>query len=109
MRDAGLDPHKTALAAAGPTLTSELSYARDITGAKPLTAIGIPWYNRPQRIFSEFLFGGRMLRSLGLSLLLVGSAAFAFGAPVPEIGVGSAGSAIALLSGAVLIFRGRRK
>ena len=51
-----------------------------------------------------------MLRSLGLSLLLVGTAAFAFGATtVPEIGVGSAGSAIALLSGAVLVFRGRRK
>ena len=49
-----------------------------------------------------------MLKSLGLSLLLVGTAAFAFGA-VPEIGVGSAGSAIALLSGAVLIFRGSRK
>ena len=28
---------------------------------------------------------------------------------VPEIGVGSAGSAIALISGAMLVIRGRRK
>jgi len=42
-------------------------------------------------------------------LLLAGAASFACAAPVPEIGPGSAGSAIALLSGALLVYRGRRK
>jgi hypothetical protein len=41
-------------------------------------------------------------------LLLIGMATFAFGS-VPEISPASAGSAIALISGAVLVMRGRRK
>jgi len=52
-----------------------------------------------------------MTKAVGLMLLLVGAASFAMAAPpiAPEIGAGSAGSAIALLSGALLVIRGRRK
>lgn len=50
-----------------------------------------------------------MRKTVGMMLLLAGAAAFAMGATVPEIGPGSAGSAIALLSGALLVIRGRRK
>ncbi|MDP8990018.1 MAG: hypothetical protein M3N41_08060 [Acidobacteriota bacterium] len=52
-----------------------------------------------------------MQKVLGMMILLAGAAqlAMASPAPVPEIGVGSAGSAIALISGAMLVIRGRRK
>ena len=51
-----------------------------------------------------------MRRVLGMMLLVVGASHFAMGvSTVPEIGVGSAGSALALLSGALLVIRGRRK
>ena len=46
---------------------------------------------------------------LGMMLLIVGTSAFVLGASTPEIGAGSAGSAVALLSGALLVIRGRRK
>ena len=49
------------------------------------------------------------MKLLGSLLLLVGMASFAFGTSVPEISPASAGSAIALVSGAVLVMRGRRK
>jgi hypothetical protein len=50
------------------------------------------------------------MKLLGSVLLLIGmgSAAFA-SSSVPEISPASAGSAIALISGAVLVMRGRRK
>jgi hypothetical protein len=51
-----------------------------------------------------------MQKALGMMLLVVGVSAFALGAPaIPEIGAGSAGSAVALLSGALLVIRGSRK
>ncbi len=51
-----------------------------------------------------------MRKLLGMALLLVGTAHFAIGAPgVPEIGVGSDGSALALITGTLLVIRGRRK
>jgi len=51
-----------------------------------------------------------MQKVLGMTLLLAGLAPFAMGVPTaPEIGVGSAGSALALLSGALLVIRSRRK
>ena len=52
-----------------------------------------------------------MQKLIGMTLLVVGASAFAMGAvgAVPEIGAGSAGSAIALLSGTLLVIRGRRK
>ena len=50
-----------------------------------------------------------MQKVLGMTLLLAGLAPFAMGVNVPEIGVGSAGSALALLSGALLVIPGRRK
>jgi hypothetical protein len=49
-----------------------------------------------------------MQKVLGIMLLVIGASAFAMGA-VPEISAGSAGSAVALLSGALLVVRGRRK
>ncbi len=52
-----------------------------------------------------------MSKIIGLSLLLVGAASFAMATPVaaPEIDGASATSAIALLSGALLVLRSRRK
>jgi membrane associated rhomboid family serine protease len=50
-----------------------------------------------------------MRKVLGMMLLVVGASGFAMGGVVPEIGVGSAGSALALISGALLVIRGRRK
>jgi hypothetical protein len=49
------------------------------------------------------------MKVLGLALILVGVSSFAMGAAVPEVGAGSAGSAVALLSGALMVIRGRRK
>jgi hypothetical protein len=52
-----------------------------------------------------------MTRIAGMALMLLGVAGFAMAAPVPvpEIDPGAAGSALALLSGAILIFRSSRK
>jgi hypothetical protein len=52
-----------------------------------------------------------MNKVMGMIFLLAGASSFAMAATaaVPEIGVGSAGSAIALVSGALLVIRGRRK
>lgn len=51
------------------------------------------------------------MKVAGLVLLFVGLAAAALAQPpvAPEISVGSAGSALALLSGVLLIVRARRK
>jgi hypothetical protein len=48
-------------------------------------------------------------RIIGMMLLLVGISGLAIGAPVPEIDPGSGASALALLSGALLVVRARRK
>ena len=52
-----------------------------------------------------------MMKMTGTLVLLLGMAGFAFagGVPVPEIDGSSAVAAMALLSGAVLVLRGRRK
>ena len=52
-----------------------------------------------------------MSRMIGLSLLLAGSASFAFAAvtTAPEIDGAAAVSALALLSGGLLVLRARRK
>jgi hypothetical protein len=50
-----------------------------------------------------------MSKLLGMMLLVAGTAHFAMATATPEIGVGSAGSALALVSGALLVIRGRRK
>ena len=49
--------------------------------------------------------------ALGILLLVAGASTVAMAepAPTPEIPAGSAGSAIALVSGMLLMFRGRRK
>jgi hypothetical protein len=51
----------------------------------------------------------RMKTSIGIALLVLGTAAAAFGAVVPEIDPASGGSALALLAGALVIIQGRRK
>jgi predicted O-methyltransferase YrrM len=50
-----------------------------------------------------------MQKLLGLILLLVGTSGAAMAIGAPEIGPASGVSAIALLAGAVLVIRGRRK
>lgn len=50
-----------------------------------------------------------MQKVLGMMIVLAGASQFAMATAVPEIGVGSAGNAIALISGAILVIRGRRK
>jgi hypothetical protein len=51
------------------------------------------------------------MKVIGMLLLLVGGSGLAFATPVqcPEIDPGSAGSALALLSGALLMIQGGRK
>jgi hypothetical protein len=49
------------------------------------------------------------VKLLGTALLLIGMGSAAFATVVPEISPVSAGSAIALISGAVLVMRGRRR
>jgi hypothetical protein len=51
----------------------------------------------------------KMTKIAGLMLLVIGISGFAFASPVPEISAGAAGNALALLSGAVLVVRGRRR
>jgi hypothetical protein len=51
-----------------------------------------------------------MQKIVGMMLLIAGASMFAMGAiTVPEISAGSAGSALTLLSGTLLMIRGRRK
>ena len=53
-----------------------------------------------------------MQKTLGMLLLLAGMSAFCFaqnGAPAPEVDPASAGSALALVTGALLVIRGRKK
>jgi hypothetical protein len=52
-----------------------------------------------------------MVKTIGMFMLLVGAAGFAMAgttARAPEIDSASAASAVALLSGALLVIRGRR-
>jgi hypothetical protein len=50
-----------------------------------------------------------MQKIIGLILLVIGSSAFAMASFTPEIDPTAAGSGIALISGALLVYRGRRK
>jgi hypothetical protein len=49
------------------------------------------------------------MKLLGMALMFVAVASFANATQVPEIDPGSAGSAIALLSGTLLVIRASRK
>jgi hypothetical protein len=49
------------------------------------------------------------MKLLGMALMFVAFASFANAFVAPEIDPGSAGSALALLSGALLVIRARRK
>ena len=55
--------------------------------------------------------GETMFKAAGMFLILVGVASLAMAdiVTVPEINAGSASSALALLCGAILIIRGRKK
>jgi len=52
-----------------------------------------------------------MVKSIGSLMLFLGMAGFVFGPPpaVPEISPDAATTALALISGALLVMRGRRK
>jgi hypothetical protein len=50
-----------------------------------------------------------MSKTLGMMLLMIGVAGTALATAVPEIDPGSGASALALISGALLVARGRRK
>ncbi len=52
-----------------------------------------------------------MLKAAGMLLILVGVSGFALGdiTTVPEISAGSASGALALISGVILVIRGRKK
>ena len=71
--------------------------------------------SRPVTTCCTFSFRGNHMKkaqtALGILLLVAGASAVAMAAPtgIPEIPAGSAGSAIALVSGMLLMFRGRRK
>jgi hypothetical protein len=52
----------------------------------------------------------RMMKIAGMVLLVIGMSGLAFAPPaVPEIDPGSGLNAVALLSGALLVIRGRRR
>jgi hypothetical protein len=71
--------------------------------------------SRPVTTCCTFYFRGNRMKkaqtALGILLLVAGASTIAMASPVatPEIPAGSAGSAIALVSGMLLMFRGRRK
>jgi hypothetical protein len=50
-----------------------------------------------------------MQKAVGMMLLVIGTSVTAMAAITPEIDASSAGSALALISGALLIYKGRRK
>jgi hypothetical protein len=49
------------------------------------------------------------MKLLGMALMFIGIASFASATVAPEIDPGSAGSALALLSGSLLVIRASRK
>jgi hypothetical protein len=49
------------------------------------------------------------MKLLGMALMFVAVSSFAYATSAPEIDPGSAGSALALLSGALLVIRGHRR
>ena len=55
--------------------------------------------------------GGSTMKIVGFMLLMIGVGGSAFGisVAVPEISPASAGSALALISGVLLVMRGRRR
>ncbi len=54
--------------------------------------------------------GGVMTKVLGVTLILLGAAGTAMAVPTaPEIDAGAGASALALLSGALLVLRSRRR
>lgn len=53
----------------------------------------------------------QFMKALGTLLIMLGTASFAFagGSVVPEVDGNTAASAVALISGGLLVLRGRRK
>jgi hypothetical protein len=56
----------------------------------------------------EVMMKSTLLKAAGMALLLVGASGLLL-APVPEIDAASAGNALALLGGAVLLIRARKR
>jgi hypothetical protein len=67
----------------------------------------IAWKCTP--VVWDFKWRFSVNKFFGMMLLLVGAAGVASASAVPEIDAGSATSAVALLSGVLLIIRGRRR
>jgi hypothetical protein len=65
----------------------------------------------PYNLWSQLFPRRFTMKLLGCALLLTGMAGFVFGppSPVPEISPDSASTALVLISGALLVMRGRRK
>ena len=74
-----------------------------------LTGLSFNLYPDRNRYFQRFAWRNQMQKVLGMMILIAGASQFAMASAVPEIGAGSAASAIALISGAMLVIRGRRK
>jgi hypothetical protein len=74
-----------------------------------LTGLRFNQYPYQNRYFKRFILEESMQKIVGMMILIAGASQLAMASAVPEIGVGSAGSAIALISGAMLVIRGRRK
>jgi hypothetical protein len=66
---------------------------------------------KPRRHFGFVYFGGlKTMKILGMAFLFAAVSGLALATvAVPEIDPGSVGSALALLTGALLVIRGRRK
>jgi hypothetical protein len=63
----------------------------------------------PTNCVNKRLVRTNIMKLLGLLLLIGGAALAQDGTAVPEINANSAGSAIALLSGVLVVLRSRRK
>lgn len=70
----------------------------EVLGLYPIRPTMYPGYKEKER-----------MKVLGMVLFFVGMASFLSATTVPEIDPGSAGSAVALLSGALLIFKASRQ
>jgi hypothetical protein len=53
--------------------------------------------------------GGKVIRLLGMTLLLLGTAGYVLAGTTPEIDASSGAAAFALLSGGLVVLRARRK
>ena len=55
------------------------------------------------------MFHSTIMRIAGMALVVIGMAGACLAAPVPEINAATGANAVALVAGALLVIRGRRK